>query len=83
MRVEPASNAAGYVATDLGRHRHHQHRRERRHGGDFRLLNGPFTPSTLNGFNGVVSFSATGKPIKTMSNFDPVILTGSGDETFA
>lgn len=56
-------------------------------GGDFRLLNGPFTPSTLNGFNGVVSFSATGKPIKTMSNtmsnFDPVTLTGSGDETFA
>jgi hypothetical protein len=68
-------------------------------GEDFRLLNGPFTPSTqtvkrgsgtlfditlesLNGFNGVVSFSATGKPIKTMSNFDPVTLTGSGDETF-
>jgi hypothetical protein len=68
-------------------------------GADFRLLNGPFTPSTqtvkrgsgtlfditlesLNGFNGVVSFSATGKPIKTTSNFDPVTLTGSGDETF-
>lgn len=68
-------------------------------GGDFQLLNGPFTPSTqtvkrgsgtlfditlesLNGFNGVVSFSATGQPIKTTSNFDPVTLTGSGDETF-
>lgn len=40
------------------------------------------TLESLNGFNGVVSFSATGQPIKTTSNFDPLTLTGSGDETF-
>jgi hypothetical protein len=34
------------------------------------------------GFNGVVTFSIAGVPIKTTSHFSPATLTGSGDTTF-
>src|ERR1700733_1522572 len=34
------------------------------------------------GFNGVVTFSIAGVPIKTTSHFSPTTLTGSGDTTF-
>jgi hypothetical protein len=41
-----------------------------------------FTVEALGGFDGVVTFTITGMPIKTMSHFDPPMLTGSGDTTF-
>jgi hypothetical protein len=34
------------------------------------------------GFDGVVTFSIAGVPIKTTSHFSPATLTGSGDTTF-
>ncbi len=40
------------------------------------------TLESLNGFDGVVTFSATGVPIKTTSGFSVPTLTGSGDTTF-
>ncbi len=40
------------------------------------------TLESLGGFNGVVTFTIAGVPIKTTSHFSPASLTGSGDTTF-
>jgi hypothetical protein len=48
--------------------------RKRGTGGAFDIVLEP-----LNGFDGVVTFTVTGLPPVTTSNFDPPTLTGSGD----